>query len=184
MSRYVSMNSMNSMNSMKLPTGTQESSGVLSKIMSAGGNISTSTIVIISVIILFVGIAIYYYYYHISPSSKPVYNANHEQMPSSSSNGKEAELLLFYVDWCPHCKTAKPIWNDLKSEYQNKTINGYQVIFTEINCSEETAEVEKLMNQYNVEGYPTIKLLKDGQIIEYDAKPSKETLTQFLNTVL
>jgi hypothetical protein len=43
---------------------------------------------------------------------------------------------------------------------------------------------EKLMNQYNVEGYPTIKLLKDGQIIEYDAKPSKDTLTQFLNTVL
>ena len=30
----------------------------------------------------------------------------------------------------------------------------------------------------------SIKLLKDGQVIEYDAKPSKETLTQFLNTVL
>jgi hypothetical protein len=27
-------------------------------------------------------------------------------------------------------------------------------------------------------------LLKDGQVIEYDAKPTKETLTQFLNTVL
>ena len=65
-----------------------------------------------------------------------------------------------------------------------KMINGYKIIFTEINCSEETAEVDKMMNQYNVEGYPTIKLLKDGQIIEYDAKPSKETLTQFLNTVL
>ena len=67
---------------------------------------------------------------------------------------------------------------------KNKTINGYQVVFTEVNCSEETAEVDKMMNQYNVEGYPTIKLLKDGQVIEYDAKPSKETLTQFLNTVL
>ena len=62
--------------------------------------------------------------------------------------------------------------------------NGYKVIFTEVNCSEETAEVDKMMNQYNVEGYPTIKLLKDGQIIEYDAKPSKDTLTKFLNTVL
>ena len=38
--------------------------------------------------------------------------------------------------------------------------------------------------EFNVEGYPTIKLLKDGQIIEYDAKPSKDTLNQFLNTVL
>ncbi len=29
-----------------------------------------------------------------------------------------------------------------------------------------------------------IKLVKDGQVIEYDAKPSKETLTKFLNTFL
>jgi thiol-disulfide isomerase/thioredoxin len=100
------------------------------------------------------------------------------------SEQKEAELLFFYVDWCPHCKTAKPAWNDVKGEYENKTINGYKVIFTEINCTEETAEVESLMNKYNIEGFPTIKLLKDGQVIEYDAKPTKETLTQFLNTVL
>jgi hypothetical protein len=72
----------------------------------------------------------------------------------------------------------------LKAEYENKTINGYRIIFTDINCSEETAEVDKMMNKYNVEGYPTIKLLKDGQVIEYDAKPSKDTLTQFLNTVV
>ena len=181
MSRYVSMNSMNSM---KLPTGGQESSGVLSKIMSAGGNMSTSTIVIISVIILFICIAIYYYYYHIVPSLKPAYNPNHEQMHSSSSNSKEAELLLFYVDWCPHCKTAKPAWEEIKAQYENKTINGYRVIFTEINCTEETAEVEQMMNKYNIEGFPTIKLLKDGQVVEYDAKPTKDTLNQFLNTVL
>ena len=41
-----------------------------------------------------------------------------------------------------------------------------------------------MINSYKIEGYPTIKLLKDGQVIEYDAKPTKETLTQFLNTVL
>jgi protein-disulfide isomerase-like protein with CxxC motif len=58
------------------------------------------------------------------------------------------------------------------------------VIFTEVNCTEESAEVEHLMNKYNIEGFPTIKLLKDGQVVEYDAKPTKETLTQFLNTVL
>jgi len=40
------------------------------------------------------------------------------------------------------------------------------------------------MNKYNVEGYPTIKLIKDGQVIEYDAKPDKPTLVQFFNTVI
>ena len=57
-------------------------------------------------------------------------------------------------------------------------------MFTEVDCSNETAEVEQMMNKYNVEGYPTIKLLKDGQVIEYDAKPSKEALSQFLNTMI
>jgi thiol-disulfide isomerase/thioredoxin len=152
--------------------------------MKAGGNLNTTTMLIIGCIILFGVIAILYYVYYISPSLTTKYKPNSEQVQTGSGSSNKAELLFFYADWCPHCKAAKPIWNDLKSEYENKTINGYQVVFTEIDCSEETAEVEKLMNQYSVEGYPTIKLLKDGQIIEYDAKPSSETLTKFLNTVL
>jgi thiol-disulfide isomerase/thioredoxin len=181
MAKYVNFNG----SGMKLPTGSEETSGFLSKIKSAGSNISTSTIIIMLVVVLFIGIAIYYYYHYVSPSMKPEYNPNHEHLASSSSNsGKSAELLLFYVDWCPHCKTAKPAWDEIKTQYENKTINGYKVIFTEINCTEETAEVEEMMNKYSIEGFPTIKLLKDGQIVEYDAKPTKSTLDQFLNTVL
>jgi thiol-disulfide isomerase/thioredoxin len=183
MAKYINFNS----SGMKLPTGSEETGGFVSKIKSAGSNISTSTIIIMLVVVLFIGIAIYYYYHHISPSMKPKYNPNNEHLDSSSSSsnsGKSAELLLFYVDWCPHCKTAKPAWDEIKTQYENKTINGYKVIFTEINCTEETAEVEEMMNKYSIEGFPTIKLLKDGQIVEYDAKPTKSTLDQFLNTVL
>ena len=137
-------------------------------------------------VIALIGLALILYFYVFKPMSKTQvnYSANSEHDTYSSQNSKDAEIMFFYVDWCPHCKTAKPAWNDVKSEYENKTINGYKVIFTEINCTEETAEVESLMNKYNIEGFPTIKLLKDGQVIEYDAKPTKDTLTQFLNTVL
>jgi len=177
MNRYVNFNA----NS--LPDINNESTGMLSRMMSAGKNLSSNTMIIIGAIILFTIVAIFYYFYYIAPSMKPKYKPNSEPV-DGNSNGKNAELLFFYADWCPHCKAAKPIWNDLKTEYENKTINGYKIVFTEIDCSEETAEVEKLMNQYNVEGYPAIKLLKDGQVIEYDAKPAKETLNKFLNTVL
>jgi thiol-disulfide isomerase/thioredoxin len=165
-----------------LPIG-EDSTSIFSRIKSAGSNLNSTTLIIIGAVILFAVIAGIYYYYYMLPQMKAKYQPNSERVPESG-NGNTAELLFFYADWCPHCKTAKPIWNDLKAEYENKTINGYKVVFTEINCSEETAEVDKMMNQYNVEGYPTIKLLKDGQVIEYDAKPSKDTLTQFLNTVL
>jgi thiol-disulfide isomerase/thioredoxin len=179
MEKYPNFNSNSLISSNNGPTGG------LSRFMKAGGGLSTNVYLIIGCIILFGVIAFLYYIFYISPSLNTKYTANSEQAPTGSSKSSNtAELLFFYADWCPHCKAAKPIWNDLKSEYENKTINGYQIIFTEVDCSEESAEVEKLMNQYNVEGYPTIKLLKDGQVIEYDAKPSKETLTKFLNTVL
>jgi protein disulfide-isomerase A6 len=174
MAKYINFNSSSFNN---------EPSGIFSRVMSAGSGISSNTLIMIGCIIVFIVIAVMFYFYYVSPS-KTVYHANSEPAPTGSSGNNKAELLFFYADWCPHCKAAKPIWNDLKSEYENKTINGYQVTFTEVDCSEETAEVEKLMNQYSVEGYPTIKLIKDGQVIEYDAKPSKETLNKFLNTVL
>lgn len=117
-------------------------------------------------------------------SSKVNYDANRENNQNEETPTKVANLMLFYVDWCPHCKTAKPEWNALKEEYDGKTINGYIVVFEEYNCTDENTEIEDLINKYKIEGYPTIKLLKDGQVIEYDAKPTKSTLEQFLTTVL
>jgi thiol-disulfide isomerase/thioredoxin len=145
-------------------------------------SISIKTIVIILVIILFLGIGIYYYNFHVKSKNNTSYSANNEY--NTGGKGGQAEIMLFYADWCPHCKTAKPIWEEVKAEFDNKTINGYTILFTDVNCTNETPEVEKLMSTYKIEGFPTIKLLKDGQVIEFDAKPSKSTLEQFLNTVL
>ena len=151
---------------------------------SFGSLLTRTNILIALAIITVIGILVYYFYSVPHAKKTQQYQPNGEHVELGATDDKSAELLFFYAEWCPHCKTAKPIWEELQSEYKNKTINGYHVVFTEVNCSEETAEVERMMNQYSVEGYPTIKLLKDGQIIEYDAKPSRDTLVQFLNTVL
>jgi len=162
-------------------TTTGGAGGFLSKIKN---NMSFGTLGVILLILLFLGISIYYYYKVVAPKSSTSYYANSENRPNDGSGSKHAELLFFSVDWCPHCKTAKPEWESLKNDYQGKTINGYVIIFTEVNCTNENPEIEKLMNTYKIEGYPTIKLLKDGQVIEYDAKPTKATLEQFLKSVL
>ena len=135
---------------------------------------------IILAIILMIILGCYYYYQNVN--TKTVFNANREH--GTADSNKTAEMMLFYVDWCPHCKTAKPEWENLKSEYEGKQINGYTLVFSEYNCTAETSENEALMNKYKIEGYPTIKLLKDSQVIEYDAKPTKSTMEQFLHTVL
>jgi len=177
MSSYVNFNA-----KMLPPLGTSSPS-VIGRMMSAGSALGSNTWLILGAVALLVGIAVFYYFYYVVPSKDAFAHNNEHRVGGNVATGT-AELMFFYADWCPHCKTAKPIWNDLKAEYEGKAINGYRLTFTEVNCSEETPEVEKLMNQYNVEGFPTLKLVKDGEVIEYDAKPSKETLVQFLNTVL
>ena len=125
-----------------------------------------------------------YFYFNEYINKDMAFNANREHVTNDPNSNKTAQMMLFYVDWCPHCKTAKPEWENLKSEYEGKQINGYNITFTEYNCTAETAENDELMNKYKIEGYPTIKLLKDNQVIEYDAKPTKSTMEQFLHTVL
>ena len=171
MSRFVNLNESNTNNEM------------FSRIMSVGSNLETKYWVMIGLSIVFIVVGILYYIYYLAPTLVQKYQPNSEHAEKGTT-GNTAELKFFYADWCPHCKAAKPIINDLKAEYENKTINGYKIIFTDVDCSEESEEVAELMNQYSIEGYPTIKLLKDGHVIEYDAKPTKETLVKFLNTVL
>ena len=61
-----------------------------------------------------------------------------------------------------------------------KEYNGYKLIFRQID-GEKNPE---LADKYKIEGYPTIKLVKGNQIIEYDAKPSVAHLKEFLAAYL
>lgn len=139
----------------------------------------------IAVFVLLVIILLYYLYRQFS-STKTGFTANREGAGSATAaeSNKTATLMFFYTDWCPHCKTAKPEWEGIKAEYDGKSINGYTMNFVEYNCTNESEEITKLMEKYSIEGYPTIKLAKDNQVIEYDAKPTKATMSEFLNTVL
>ena len=143
---------------------------------------TTFTYIIFALILIIIGYSIYVYY--IKPTLKTNSMNTAEVYNESSGNTNQGELILFYVDWCPHCKTAKPEWEKVKAEYSSKPVNGYKLIFTEIDCTKESPDLEKLIAQYKIEGYPTIKLIKDGEVIEFNAKPTSETLTQFINTAI
>jgi thiol-disulfide isomerase/thioredoxin len=151
--------------------------GKLKEMFSNIKNKSSYVFILIGIIILCV--VAYVCVKQFSRKSSTKYVAKPGDVPPSI-----ATLKFFYVDWCPYCKTAKPEWDAVKAEYENKIINGYQVQFDEINCTNENVTITTEMAKYKVEGYPTIVLIKDGKTIEYDAKPNKETIEQFLNMVL
>jgi thiol-disulfide isomerase/thioredoxin len=156
---------------------------MLEQIQSGAYDLITSTRfwMIMAVIIFFIVIAIYLYYTYVTPMVDKKFIPNSEyRQEDAVGESQEAELLFFTVDWCPHSKKAIPIWDELKAEYGGTTYNGYKLNFVQINGEENPDMADK----YKVDGYPTIKLVKGNQVIEYDAKPTLENLKEFLNSTL
>ena len=91
---------------------------------------------------------------------------------------KTCEVFFFYTTWCPYCKKARSEWEKFKAKLQNTSRDDYKFVFTEVDCDQNEAMAAK----FNVVGYPTIKLLKDGKMTEYDAKTSESTLHAFVDS--
>ena len=91
-----------------------------------------------------------------------------------------ADIYYFYTTWCPYCTKARPEWNKFKAHWNNKKKNGYTLLFSEIDCDKN----ESLSSKYEIETYPSIKLIKDGKIYDFDAKPTIENLNTFVNSCM
>lgn len=150
--------------------------GIKQRLGSLGG--SHKILIVLFLAALFIGVAFYIYTTYISPKINPDYVENKEILNQKQPD--EVELYFFYTTWCPHCKSAKPEWERLKEEYKDKEFNKTRIIFRDVDCDKE----EKVADQFKVEGYPTIKMVKEGEVIEYDAKPKYDTLIEFLKSTL
>ena len=152
-------------------------------IKNAFNNKNTFILIMITIVtIIIVGLYVFRSTILETFTGKSHYVENSIASDSASSN--PVEIMLFSADWCPHCKVARPEWTKVSEKYHHKNIKSRQVIFTDINCTEETAETTKLMTKYGVEGYPTVKLIKDGKVYDFDAKPTEQHLIKFLEDVI
>jgi len=152
-------------------------------------------------IILFLGIARYAYEYFVSNKLE---NKNKANIANSPDRKPIIAVYFFHVDWCPHCIKAKPEWNSFKQQYQDKSIGTYTVKTYDIDCTEDNGEevlifndpldgeiaikptpmkISELIKKYKIESYPTIKLTKDANIIDFDAKVTSNNLSKFVNSV-
>lgn len=146
--------------------------------------ISNQNIVIILCLsLLFIGVAIWVYTSYVKPRINATYVANKEYTSTSSDTKTKAnaDLYFFYTTWCPHCKSAKPVWNQFKEDITtNGHGSGVIINFIEVDCDKDKSTADK----FKVTGYPTIKLNYNDSIVEYDAKPDINTLNQFLDQSL
>jgi len=101
---------------------------------------------------------------------------NTENFYASPSNSS-VKFIMFGVDWCPHCVSTKPKFEELGS---SKTIGNFEVEFKYVNPEKDNDAAQG----YEIEGYPTFYLEKEGKKIKYMGPRDSDSFLSFLKTEL
>jgi thiol-disulfide isomerase/thioredoxin len=113
-------------------------------------------------------------------------NASFNDVANNPETSKDATVTLYYATWCPACKRAKPEWDEFVQEYSNgKMVNGYLINCTEVDCSNnDDPKIASIIQEYNINGFPTVQMYVDGNTINFDSAITKSTLELFVNQML
>jgi thiol-disulfide isomerase/thioredoxin len=129
---------------------------------------------------LFLTLVIAYFSY--TSFIKPIISKHklNKEFINKDENSEDITVMYFYTEWCPYCKKAKPEWSKFQSYVNNKneTID-YTIKLTSINCDEN----KKMADKYQINGYPTVKLIYKNKVYDFDAKVTKDTLIKFLDSI-
>jgi len=82
-------------------------------------------------------------------------------------------FVKFYAPWCGHCKHMHPAWVDLAQKYCDE--NG-KIQIGQVNADEET----ELSSQFDIQGFPTLILFKDGKMYKYKGERTVEKFAEFI----
>ena len=83
----------------------------------------------------------------------------------------------------------KGIFTEFKEQHQDKIVHNYRLNIQTIDCTDEQdPNIKSKLDEYNVDGFPSIKLTKEGDLpskaIDFDAKPTVDSLNKFIQDVL
>lgn len=84
-------------------------------------------------------------------------------------------FTLYYADWCPHCKTIKPVFKDFMGN-GTVDVNGKSVQCKMV----EEKQIQKGVDP-DIKGYPSL-LYSDasGKIVEFSGPRTSDGFMQFL----
>lgn len=138
------------------------------------------------IVIVFIFASVYgYNHFYLPWLSSKRYSDVANTDPTATGNGGDVTIHFFSADWCPHCKTALPEWQNFSHNYDGKEINGYVISCVNINCTDDKdLQVIEYIQKYNIKGYPTIKMTKENKIIDFDAKVTSSALESFVKNMV
>jgi thiol-disulfide isomerase/thioredoxin len=109
------------------------------------------------------------------------------------SNPNEDVFVMFYADWCGHCKTAKPhiqkSLGGIATEYDDYTSGNYRSHNGKSIVLVNADKFPEITRQHGVQGYPTFKyfksvkgknLLAHDEVKDYNGHRTSEGFNSFL----
>ena len=94
------------------------------------------------------------------------------------NDDEKPTLYFFFVDWCPHCTTAK---ENVFDEFNKNVKNSDKVNLVKVNC-EGSEEEKNLAKEHNVRGYPTVVLKENnGKTHELDEGVSASSINSLIS---
>lgn len=111
------------------------------------------------------------------------YNNNIESFECASNefknnlNSSSKKFVLFYADWCPHCTSFKPTWNEVSSVINTDN----EIKMLSVNVGDRSNDSEELITEFKVNSFPTIVLLNnDNSTVEiYEGNRDKTSIESF-----
>ena len=112
------------------------------------------------------------YLIYITFNLNEAFESSANELPNKlKTEGKQ--LVLFYADWCGHCKKIKPDWDAASKEIGDEKM-------IKVNVGDGTEEHKKTMNEYGIQGFPTIIIFENGKPNgTFDSRDKKSFLEFF-----
>lgn len=88
------------------------------------------------------------------------------------NNNSDPMLIMYYANWCGHCKRAKPEFQKLIDSYQGN------VKVSMIDC--EAAENKDMVQEQQIKGFPTIRYYPTGLTENYQEYSGGRTYSDFI----
>ena len=86
-------------------------------------------------------------------------------------------IVTFYAHWCGHCVNFVKIYERF-ADLVKGVDKGNRVIIGAFDCANESQDHKQIANGIGIEGYPTIKFIKHGEIS--DTFEGERTVTELL----
>ena len=107
-----------------------------------------NNVLLIAGVLVLIGLALFAYYKYTTMSP---FVDNKEYGNKKAVSGQSVDVYYFYVNWCPHCKKAEPIWDEVSDEYNGKVISGYKLNFIKVDCTnDDDPDVKNTLSQFNI----------------------------------